>query len=102
MNSLIKSEKHFILLLLTTNRKQQIALIRTITKSQLQALVQIVYNIVYGYRTLPENDKKKLQRFKLVIRKFIAKRISTPKRTALFLKHLNQYILLIKPIIKLL
>ena len=74
MNSLIKSEKHFILLLLTTNRKQQqIALIRTITKSQLQTLVQIVYNIVYGYRTLPENDKKKLQRFKLVIRKFIAK-----------------------------
>ena len=64
MNSLIKSERHFILLLLTTKRKQQIALVRTITKSQLQALVQIVYNIVHGYRSLPENDKKKLRRFK--------------------------------------
>ena len=63
MNSLIKSERHFIILLLTAKRKQQIALVRTITKSQLQALVQIVYNIFHGYRSLPENDKKKLRRF---------------------------------------
>ena len=60
MNSLIKNEKYFILFLLTTNRKQQQALVRSITKSQLKALVQIVYNIIHGFLSLPENDKKEL------------------------------------------
>ena len=69
-------------------------------KSQLQAIVQIVYNIVHGFRSLPVNDKKKLQRLKSIIRKFVTKRLSTSKRTALLLKHLNQFILIIKPIIK--
>lgn len=100
MNSLIKNEKYFILFLLTTNRKQQKALLRTITKSQLQALVQIVYNIIHGFRSLPENDKKKLQRFRSVIRKFVSKRLSISKRTALLLKHLNQFILILKLITK--
>ena len=68
MNSLIKKEKHFIILLLRTNRKQQTALIKTITKSQLQAVVQIVYNVIHGFRSLPEKIKKNLQRLKTVIR----------------------------------
>ena len=72
MNSLIKNEKYFILLLLTTIRKQQIALVRSITKSQLQVLVQIVYNIIHGFRSLPD----------------------------ILLKHLKQFILILKPIIK--
>lgn len=100
MNSLIKNEKYFILLLLTTIRKQQIALVRSITKSQLQALVQIVYNIIHGFRYLPENDKKKLKRFKSVIRKFITRRLSITQRTDILLKHLKQFILILKPIIK--
>lgn len=100
MNSLIKNEKYFILLLLTTIRKQQIALVRRITKSQLQVLVQIVYNIIHGFRSLPENDKKKLKRFKSVIRKFITRRLSITQRTDILLKHLKQFILILKPIIK--
>lgn len=100
MNSLIKNEKYFILLLLTTIRKQQIALVRSITKSQLQVLVQIVYNIIHGFRSFPENDKKKLKRFKSVIRKFITRRLSFTQRTDILLKHLKQFILIFKPIIK--
>ena len=100
MSTLIKKEKHFILLLLSTNRKQQTALVKTITKSQLQAIVQIVYNVIHGFRSLPENNKKKLQRFKSVIRKFISKGYSLKKRSALLLKYLKQFILIIEPIIK--
>lgn len=100
MNPLIKNEKYFILLLLTTNRKQQKALLQSITKAQMQVLVQIVYNIIHGFRSIPEIDKKKLKRIKSVIRKFVSKRLSTSKRTALLLKHLNQFILIFKPIIK--
>lgn len=100
MNPWIKNEKYFILLLLTTNRKQQKALLQSITKAQMQVLVQIVYNIIHGFRSIPEIDKKKLKRIKSVIRKFVSKRLSTSKRTALLLKHLNQFILILKPIIK--
>ena len=100
MNSLIKREKHFILLLLTTTRKQQLALVKTVTTPQLQSLVQIIYNVVLGNRFLPEKAKKKLQRYKTVIRRFITKGISQARRRALLLKYLNQFILLLKPVIK--
>ena len=59
MNPLIKKEKDFLRLLVTTTDKQKKVLLQTIEKSQLRAIVQIVYNLMIGYRTLPEKDKKK-------------------------------------------
>lgn len=102
MNSLIRKEKYFMILLLSTERKQQLALVKSITKRQLQAIVQIVYNITHDFRKLPENDKKKLRvhRYKSVIRHFIAKRVSSKKRISLLAKHLKHFILVLKPILK--
>lgn len=84
-----KKEKYFILLLLTTTRRQQVALVKSITKLQLQVFVQIVYNVIYGHRSLPEIDKKKLPRYKTVIRTFITKRVSTKRKKELLTKYLN-------------
>jgi hypothetical protein len=100
MSMLIKKEKYFILLLLSTTRKQQLALVKSITDRQIQVIVQIVYNVIHGFRALPEKDKKKLQRHKSTIRMFIAKSTSTKRRKELLTKYLKYILLIIKPVIK--
>ena len=92
MNGLIKKEKHFLRLLLTTTVKQKKALLRAIEKPQLRAIVQIVYNLMVGYRTLPENDRKRLAKRKTVIREFVSRGLSFKKRKELLFKY-YKYIL---------
>lgn len=92
MNPLIKKEKDFLRLLVTTTDKQKKVLLQTIEKSQLRAIVQIVYNLMIGYRTLPEKDKKRLAKRKNVIRQFVSQGISLKTRKALLLKY-HKYIL---------
>lgn len=100
MNNLLKKETPFLRLLLATTYQQQKAMIKTITPSQMKVIVQIAYNVLQGNRELAEKDKKKLQRNKLVIRRFIAKGLAREKRAKLLLKYLNSILLLIKAIKK--
>ena len=92
MNSLLQSEKDFLLLLLSASHKQRKALLETIEKSQLSAIVQIVYNVLQGYRPLSGNDIKLLSRRKDVIREFVRKGLSLKKRKELLIKY-SKYIL---------
>ena len=92
MNPLIKKERYFLILLVSTTVKQKKALLRAIEKSQLRAIVQIVYNLMTGYRALPENERKRLARRKTVIRQFVSQGISLKKRKELLLKY-YKYIL---------
>ena len=100
MSILVKKEKAFILLLFSTTRNQQLALVKTMSKSQLQAIVQIVYNVIHGNRSLSTENKKKLQRHKTTIRQFISKSVTTKQRRELLTKYLNYFILILKPVIK--
>ena len=58
MNKLIKQEKYFLCLLLNTTIKQKKVLLQSIEKSQLRAIVQIVYNVMLGNRPLAKEVKK--------------------------------------------
>ena len=100
MNNLLRKETPFLRLLLTTTYQQQKAMIKTITPSQMKAVAQIAYNVLQGNRELAEKDKKKLQRDKLIIRRFIAKGLAREKTAKLLLKYLNSFLLLIKVIKK--
>ena len=92
MNQLIRSEKDFLLLFLSTSHKQRNALLEAIEKPQLSAIVQIVYNVLQGYRPLPSNDIKLLSRRKDIIRLFVSKGVSLKKRKELLIKY-SKYIL---------
>ena len=72
---------------MSTSIKQKKALLQSIEKSQLKAIVQIVYNLMLGYRRLPEKDKKRLAKRKTVIRQFVSKGLSFKKRKELLLKY---------------
>ena len=87
MNKLIKQEKYFLCLLLSTTTKQKKTLLQSIEKSQLRAIVQIVYNLMLGNRPLAEEVKKKLTKRKTVIRQFVRQGLSFSKRKELLLKY---------------
>ena len=80
---------YFIGFFLNTNQKQRKALLQIITKSQLQALIEIVYNVVHGFGRISEQDKKYLRKFQVLIRRIIIKRLSKRQRIDLLSKHLN-------------
>lgn len=65
MNRLIKMEKYFLGLLVSTTVKQKKALLQDKEKPHLWAIVQIVYNLMVGNSALPE---KKVSKRKTVIR----------------------------------
>ena len=74
MNQLIKQEKYYLCLLVSTTIKQKKALLQSIEKSQLRAIVLIVYNLMVGNRSLPEKDKKRLaKRKKLLFTNLLAR-----------------------------
>lgn len=88
MNYLKKKDGDFLRLLLSTSMRQKRALLKTMQKSQLNAIVQIVYNVLMGNRDLPETDKKDLLKYKKVIRRLVSKSISSKERKRLLLKYL--------------
>lgn len=92
MSQLIKKEKDFLRLLLHNSDKQRKVLLKTIEKAQLNAIVQIVYNVMLGHCALPEKDKKSISKRKGAIRQFVSKGISLKKRKELLSKHFK-YIL---------
>lgn len=87
MNKLVRQERDVLNLLLNTSNKQKKVLLQTIEKQQLNAIVQIVYNILQGYRPLPDKDKRLLAKRKDVIRQFVSKGVSLKKRKDLLLKY---------------
>ena len=87
MSSLLKKELGFLRLLLRTGTKQQRALLKTIQPSQLRAIVQVVYNVLMGTRQLSPGNKKLMQRYKRIIRRFVSKELSPEQRKRILLKY---------------
>ena len=77
---------------MSTTIKQKKALLQSIEKSQLRAIVQIVYNLMVGNRSLPEKHKKRLAKRKTVIRQFVSQGLTFKNRKELLLKY-YKYIL---------
>lgn len=69
MNRLVKTQSNFLRLIISTPSVQQRALIKTILPSQKKAIVQIVYNTLIGNRIISAENKKKLKKHRVVIRR---------------------------------
>jgi hypothetical protein len=73
MSQRIKDNIHFINLLLNTTKKQSVALIKSIDRSQTDALTEIIYNIF----NLSLNPKilQKLNKRKVLFKKLTNKKV---------------------------
>ena len=83
----MRKEGEFLRLLLSTSIKQRQAMLKTIEKTQLSAIVQIVFNVLMGNRELNQSDKNSLKKCKTVIHRFVSKTVSDTERKPLFLKY---------------
>ena len=67
MSMSVKTHQAFLQALATSTRKQALALIKTMSSPQLNAICEILINIQYGNAPVNDAVKKKLQRKKNII-----------------------------------
>jgi hypothetical protein len=100
MSKLVKDQRCFLKLFLFTSQAQRKGLINTMSPLQMEAIVQVVYNALQGIIKVNEQDKSRLQKSRLLIRRFVARGVSHLQRKRWLLKHVNHFLLLLRPIEK--
>lgn len=88
MNREVKSQIDYIRFMKTCSKLQRNYLIEFSTPEQLQAITDIIYNILLGNCPLGENIKSKLSKYKSIMRQIVEKKV-TKKRRKILLKKLN-------------
>ena len=99
MSLLVKTQLAFLELLATSERKQARALISTMTKSQLNAICEVLINIRFGNIAVNEKDIKKLQRKKNAIVQLTSKTTGVNVRKTLIEKEVALILMIIKSIL---
>ena len=99
MGLLVKTQLAFLELLATSERKQAQASISTMTKSQLNAICEVLINIRFGNIAVSEEDINKLQRKKNIIRQLTSKTTGANIRKALIEKEVALILMIIKSIL---
>lgn len=102
MSSLLERQGAFIRLLYDCPPRQRKSLIQYITDDQLRALSQIALNVLRGNVPITDSYKKKLKRYKDVIRSLASRQISKARKRKALLKFHAVVPLLIKPALQLL
>ena len=83
MTPSVKRHIAFIQLLASCSKHQTTALISSMSKEQMNVLCEMLLNVQYGTIKLTEQDKKKLQRKKNIIRKLTTKTTTRKVRKSL-------------------
>ena len=96
---LVKTHQPFLQVLATSIRKQALALIKTMSKPQLNAICEILINI--QYRNVPVSDavKRKLQRKKNIIQELTSKSTGPKFRKTLIEKEVVLIVYVVKLIL---
>ena len=99
MSMSVKKQQAFLQVLVTSTRKQVLALIKTMNNQQLNAICEILINIRYG--NVPVNDavKKKLQRKKNIIWELTSKSTGTKLSKTLIEKEVGLIVYIVKLIL---
>ena len=97
MSALVKRNLNYIRLLSECKSKpQQKALVETITRDQLKAVIEITYNILQLNVPVSKSDKRKLAR-KVSVLKQISNRKNSLKQTRILLtKNISTTLLIVK------
>lgn len=96
MRSKLLKEAYFVGLLLNADKKQRHALLQTISTRQLEAVIEIIFNILHGYGSLPDKDKKRIRRYQAVIRSFVNRRTPNARRKQMLQKYFNIFYPMLK------
>lgn len=84
-----QEKQHLILFLMHMSRHQLLHVLRILTKEQLRAIIEIIYNVVQGTCPVSEANKNILLKHKNLIRRLVVKRLTLSQRKRLLLKIRN-------------
>lgn len=87
-------------LLVHSTVEQRAALMKTLTPLQLRAVLEAIYNVLKGTCPIRDKNKKKLERYKSIIRRLVSKELSRPQQQRLLYKHRNVLPLILTPVIE--
>lgn len=92
----IEKQIHFLYLYTISSRQQHHALIKTMSKSQMHALLEVVFNVLKGTVELSRSNKTLLGRYKKIIRQVVDRHVSVKKKRSLLQKYTNVFRLIIQ------
>lgn len=87
MTTLAKAHLPFFELVATVANKQCKTIMQTLNKGQVNAVCEVLLNVRYGQIQLSEEDKKKVQRKKTLIRLLTTKSTTLKVRRAKIIQH---------------
>ena len=70
----------FVQFLMKATQQQQLYILKTLSKPQLQCILEIIFNVMQGVVSLTEHDKAQLKRRQRFIRAVIATRVTLNQR----------------------
>jgi len=97
MGSRIRQHAAFLRLLQDSKENQRKALIESMTNSQLDALCQLISNIMQGNIPVTDGYIKKLKRHKNVIYPLVTRKVSRAKKRELLSQLLRLIPFILKP-----
>ena len=96
------AQKHlplFELLIQTTDNQRQ-AILKTLSATQLRAILEAIYNVLRGTCPIRDSDKKKLNRYSAVIRRLVSRELTSPQQQRILNKYRRLLPLLLKPVVR--
>ena len=88
MSKKLKKEKHFLELLLTTDKDQVKALMESLTASQVEVLVEIFINLLHI--NTPKKTKDLLRRRQRLIKKLTSRQLTIATKYRTIRQHMRQ------------
>ena len=88
----------FFGVLLDASDKQRLAILKTVSDSQLRSLLEAIYNVLKGNCPIGETTKRGLSRYKKVLRRLVSKEFSLNQKRRLLIKHHRILPLILKPV----
>ena len=76
--------------------QQRRAILKTLSPSQHTAILEAIYNVLKGTCDLSDKDKKKLFRYKTIIRKLVSKTTTRATQRRLLIKYQHLLPVLLK------
>ena len=93
--------KHLSLfdVLVQSTDKQREVFLKTVSETQLKAILEAIYNVLFGTCSINTKDKRKLKPHSAVIRRMLSKELTLKQQRRLLKKHQHLLPLLLKPVI---
>lgn len=100
MNQNIRKEKYFLQFLVNSDKSQTKLIFKIMSKSQIEAVAAIVYNIIHGtFKVKTETiDEVRGQRKQLY--RIVDKKLSAAKRKKLMIRRSRELIILLRVAVK--